>query len=205
MIHLSRSVRPWQAVSLVFSLCAVALGGVRTAAAQTAVARAAANQPTNSRTVGPRERLVLFNVPFYGRGANSVEPGDSLIGPLTTSRLRANLERSGRFELIDSARVATALAAAETNGIRCDTQECQRQVAERLGAKWMVTAKFSKLSNLIWFLSGQLTEVPTGRRALDNEFELKGVIDDMSRGGALALARRIVKAADSGVTKAASR
>ena len=139
---------------------------------------------------------MLFNVAFYGRGANSIEPGDSLVGPLTTERLRDHLERSGRFRLVDSARVAAELARAEGRGINCNTLDCRREVAQRLGGKWMVTAKFSKLSNLIWYLSGQLTEVPSGRRVLDDEVELKGIVDDMSRGGALSLARRIVKAAD---------
>ena len=179
------------------ALCAFAVGSTPLpAAAQAAAACAAAGQAAAARHDGSREPLVLFNVAFYGRGANSVEPGDSLIGPITTERLRANLERLGRFTLIDSVSVAREVAAAEARGISCNTLECRREVSERLGAKWMVTAKFSKLSNLIWYLSGQLTEVPSGRRVLDDEFELKGIVDDMSRGGALSIARRMVKAAD---------
>ena len=60
----------------------------------------------------------------------------------------------------------------------------------------MVTAKLSKTSNLIWYLSGQLTDVATGRRLLDDEFELKGIAEDIAKGGAHSLARRILKAAE---------
>ena len=186
------------------ALCAAGLGSARLAAAQSRGDSEPSSRVVDAARPGARERLVLFNVAFYGRGANSVEPGDSAIGPVTTTRLRAQLEKLGRFELIDSARVANAVAAAERNGVSCNTLECRRDVSRQLGAKWMVTAKFSKLSNLIWYLSGQLTEVSSGRRLLDDEFELKGMVDDMSRGGAISLARRIVKAADRATTAAAA-
>ena len=192
------SIRRVQRLLTAAAICAATLGVSRTAGAQAAGDPPAARQTADARARGASESLVLFNVAFYGRGANSIEPGDSLVGPLTTERLRDHLERSGRFRLVDSARVAAELARAEARGINCNTLDCRRDVAQRLGGKWMVTAKFSKLSNLIWYFSGQLTDVSTGRRLLDDEFELKGIVDDMSRGGAKSMARRIVKAADRG-------
>ena len=149
-----------------------------------------------------KETLALFPVAFYGKGANSLERGDPLVAAMTDSILRSDLERSGRFALIDPARLAQALTQAEAGGKECVTLECRGDLSKKLGAAWMVTAKLSKTSNLIWYLSGQLTDVATGRRLLDDEFELKGIAEDISKGGAHSLARRIVKAAESTRTMA---
>jgi uncharacterized protein YjbI with pentapeptide repeats len=143
------------------------------------------------------ESLVLFPVTFYGNGANSLESGDSLVARMADSILRGDLERTGRFRLIAPERVSQALSDTEARGTECTSLECRRGVSRKLGAAWMVTAKLSKTSNLIWYLSGQLTDVVTGRRLLDDEFELKGMAEDIARGGARSLARRIVNAAGS--------
>jgi uncharacterized protein YjbI with pentapeptide repeats len=141
--------------------------------------------------------LALFDVAFYGKGANSLEPGDPRVAAMTDSILREDLARSGHFRILDSAPLARAFAEAEAGGLECTTLECRRQVSQKAGADWMVTSKLSKTSNLIWYLSGQLTDVATGRRLLDDEFELKGIAEDIAKGGAHSLARRIVKAAGS--------
>jgi uncharacterized protein YjbI with pentapeptide repeats len=149
------------------------------------------------QAAGPKERLALFDVAFYGKGANSLEQGDPLVAAMTDSILRADLEQSGRFQILDSARLAQAFSEAEAAGVECATLECKRQVSKKAGAAWMVTSKLSKTSNLIWYLSGQLTDVRSGRRLLDDEFELKGIAEDIAKGGAHSLARRIVKAASA--------
>jgi uncharacterized protein YjbI with pentapeptide repeats len=148
------------------------------------------------QAVGPKARLALFDVVFYGKGANSLELGDPLVAAMTDTILRADLERSGRFQILDSAGLAQASAQAQA-GVECATLECRRQVSKKAGAAWMVTSKLSKTSNLIWYLSGQLTDVASGRRLLDDEFELKGIAEDIAKSGAHSLARRIVKAANS--------
>jgi len=145
------------------------------------------------------EPLALFEVAFYGRGANSLEPGDPGVALLTDSILRSELAGRSEFTLLDKTRLSRDLAGADRSGIACLTLECRRAVSERLGAKWMVTAKLSKTSNLIWYLSGQLTDVTSGRRLLDDEFELKGIAKDIATGGARVLARRIGSAAASQV------
>jgi uncharacterized protein YjbI with pentapeptide repeats len=156
------------------------------------------------QTPGPKERLALFDVAFYGKGANSLEQGDPLVASMTDSILRADLERSGRFQILDSARLARSFSEAEAGGVECTTLDCRRQVSQKAGADWMVTSKLSKTSNLIWYLSGQLTDVRTGRRLLDDEFELKGIAEDIAKGGARSLARRIVNAATSAPTAESS-
>jgi uncharacterized protein YjbI with pentapeptide repeats len=153
-----------------------------------------------AQTAPPKEPLALFDVAFYGKGANSLERGDPLVAAMTDSILRADLEQSGRFQVIDSARLAQAIAQTEAAGVECVTLECRQQVSKKVGADWMVTAKLSKTSNLIWYLSGQLTDLASGKRLLDDEFELKGIAEDIAKGGAHSMARRIAKAATAAQT-----
>jgi uncharacterized protein YjbI with pentapeptide repeats len=143
------------------------------------------------------QAAALFPVAFYGKGANSLERGDPEVAAMTDSILRSELQRSGRLVLVDSARLAQALAQAEAGGLECVSLECRRKLSQKAGAGWMITAKLSKTSNLIWYLSGQLTEVGSGRRLLDDEFELKGVAEEIAKGGARSLARRIVSSIDA--------
>jgi uncharacterized protein YjbI with pentapeptide repeats len=143
-----------------------------------------------------KEPVAVFEVAFYGKGANSLEQRDPLVAAMTDSILRSDLERSGRFQMVDSAQLAKATASARVRGLDCVTLECRLRVSSKTGAVWMVTSKLSKTSNLIWYLSGQLTDVATGRRLLDDEFELKGIAEDIAKGGAHSLARRIVRAAN---------
>lgn len=145
---------------------------------------------------GTGEPLALFDAVFYGRGANSLEAGDPASAQVATRVLSEDLGAVPRFHLVDSAQLAAALRSQEANGLECNTMACRQAVAARVGARWMVTSKVSKTSNLIWYVSGQLTEVPTGRRLLDDEFELKGKPNEIIPQGAQSLARRIVRAAE---------
>ncbi len=143
------------------------------------------------------ETAALFPVAFYGKGANSLEEGDPKVAAMTDSILRGELLRSGRLTLIDSTRLAQAVTQAEAGGLQCVSLDCRRNISQKLGAGWMITAKLSKTSNLIWYLSGQLTDAKTGRRLLDDEFELKGIAEDIAKGGARSLARRILRSMDA--------
>ena len=150
------------------------------------------------------DTVALFPVAFYGKGANSLEQGDPGVAAMTDSILRAELQASGRLILVDSARLSQALTQAEAGRLDCVSLDCRRKLSQQVGAKWMITAKLSKTSNLIWYLSGQLTEVSGGRRLLDDEFELKGIAEDIAKGGARSLARRILSAIDKGRPVASS-
>jgi uncharacterized protein YjbI with pentapeptide repeats len=151
-----------------------------------------------------RDTVALFPVAFYGKGANSLERGDPQVAVMTDSILRAELQHTGRIALVDSARLAEAFAQSEAGGLECISLDCRRRVSEKLGATWMITAKLSKTSNLIWYLSGQLTDARSGRRLLDDEFELKGIAEDIAKGGARSLARRIVNSIEKAGSVASS-
>ena len=153
--------------------------------------------PTGPVWAQSRATAALFPVVFYGKGANSLEKGDAEVAAITDSILRLELRRSGRLALVESARLVQALTQAEAGGLECVSLDCRRKLSQKLGADWMITAKLSKTSNLIWYLSGQLTEVGSGRRLLDDEFELKGIAEDIAKGGARSLGRRILNSIDA--------
>jgi thiosulfate dehydrogenase [quinone] large subunit len=139
--------------------------------------------------------MVIADMTFEGRSANSIEPGDSAIAPVATARLREVLRGAGVVTLVDSARAAQEIARGDRQGIRCAASvECMRAVGRRLGATYVVVGKVSKVSGLIWYLSGQLLPVAGGAPLLDEGFELKGERDDIVPRGAASLGRRIARA-----------
>ena len=141
-----------------------------------------------------RGTTLVVDMTFDGSKANAIEPGDSAIVQAATSSLRAVL-RDSAFALVDSGRAAAELSAADRPGLRCKSSaECVRDAGQRLGARWAVVGKVSKISNLIWYLSGQVIDVATGKIILDDGFELKGPRDEMVPRGAVSLARRIERA-----------
>jgi len=157
-------------------------------------APAARAQPS---ATAPRERPVVLvsTLRFEGRSANSIEPGDSAVALTTTARLVAALRAADVATLVDSARAATAIAQADTAGQRCAASlDCLRDVGRRLGARYVVLGKVSKVSGLIWYLSAQLAPVDGGPSALDEGFELKGGRDDIVPRGGESLGRRIGRA-----------
>ena len=157
---------------------------------------AAAPASLGAQSAAPRPTVLLVDMTFYGVKANSIEPGDSATAQVSTARMRSVLRDADVFVLVDSARAAAAIASADLPGLPCNaTLACALTVGQKVGARWVVTGKVSKTSNLIWFLSGQLIDVASGRLVLDDEFELKGARDDMVPRGAASLARRIVRAA----------
>ena len=65
--------------------------------------------------MGP-PRLVVLNMSFYGRGANSLDPADPELAVRATGILRNELKRYDEFSLVDSTLTAEALAHAEAGG-----------------------------------------------------------------------------------------
>lgn len=139
--------------------------------------------------------VLLAELTFYGARANSIEPGDSAIAQVATERLRGALQQSDVLALTDSARALAEIAGASVPGVRCNANvECARRVGQKVGARWVLMGTVSKLSNLIWYLSGHLIDVASGKLVLDESFELKGPRDEMVPRGAVSLARRVEKA-----------
>jgi uncharacterized membrane protein YphA (DoxX/SURF4 family) len=157
--------------------------------------------PLHAQTANGPPVIVVADLTFEGRSANSIEPGDSAVVRAATARLRDALRETGVVTLVDSARAAPEIVRGDREGIRCVASvECMRAVGRRLGATYIVVGKVSKVSGLIWYLSGQLLPVAGGAPLLDEGFELKGTRDDIVPRGAASLGRRIA-AAVSGATQ----
>ena len=167
--------------------------------------------PTGGRSAGvtaaaPRAiPVAMLELAFYGKRANSLEPGDSLLAGEATTIVRQYLARDSAVALVDSAAVAAAERSPEAleaaNGKPCNViVACARAVGRKLGVPWVVMGKVSKTSNLIWIFSGQLIDVASGQLVMDDEYELKGIATDMVPRGALVFARRAAKRIAQGTT-----
>jgi hypothetical protein len=147
--------------------------------------------------------VAVLAAALYNDQANVREASDSAMALLATDILRTRLrDRLGdqvvAFDLIDSL-AASPTAVELTGGVPCQVKvACARAVATAAGARWVVLAKVSKTSNLIWLLSAQLIRASTGEIILDDSTELKGEPAPMVRVGVRSFADRVVRTVRNG-------
>ena len=124
--------------------------------------------------------------------SDAVSCGRAVVGSAkaATRKLVATLLASDDVTLVDSARVAKAVTAAEADGNPCDNA-CAVAVARKLGAQWVVTGTVTKTSNLVWILTAELLDVAAGRPILADGYELKGDARVMGPAGAHVFAQRV--------------
>ncbi|HUR95556.1 MAG TPA: DUF2380 domain-containing protein [Gemmatimonadales bacterium] len=173
-------------------------------AAALTVAAIAPMRPLVAQTPPPAAPLPVhfvaaLDVALYTAGANLQEASDTAHAALATSVLRGTLGQLLGPALADSAIVvsrAHAPGIRETAGDRgCNViVACARAVGRDVGAAWVVMAKLSKTSNLIWLLTGQLVEVKSGEIVMDDSTELKGDPGPMVRAGVRIFAERVARA-----------
>ena len=153
-------------------------------------------------TTAPREtsnaRVVVLPVALYNAQANVQEASDSSRATLATQVLTSKLQELLGPQLLAGNRVALVAASPEalaTTGKQpCNViVACARAVANSLQAPWVVIAKVSKTSNLIWLFTGQLIHAPTGTIILDDSTELKGPPEGMVRAGSRIFAERVAR------------
>ena len=167
---------------------------------------APAQTHTSSAREAPSAKVVVFPVALYNAQANVQESSDSSRAALSTEVLTGKLQELLGPQLLagDSvARVAASPKALATTGKQpCNViVACARAVADSLNAPWVVIAKVSKTSNLIWLFTGQLIHAPTGTIILDDSTELKGPPEGMVRAGSRIFAERVARTVRrSGVT-----
>jgi hypothetical protein len=155
----------------------------------------------------PPHSIAIFNVALYTAGANTQEGSDSSRAVLGTEILRAKLGELLGSAVID-ARSVDSLARAPVYRAQAGDQPCNvivacvRTVGKDLGATWVVMAKVSKTSNLIWLLTSQLIHVPTGKIVLDDSTELKGDPEPMVRAGVRIFAERVARTIQERATEA---
>jgi hypothetical protein len=146
----------------------------------------------------PDARVAALDVALYNAQANVQEATDAEKATLATRVLLATLGKLLPGQLADSASVRAAggsdSALVLTGGQPCNViVACARAVGRAVDARWVVLAKVSKTSNLIWLLTAQLVHVPSGRIVLDDSTELKGEPEAMVRAGARIFAERVAR------------
>lgn len=146
----------------------------------------------------PTAKVVLLPVALYNAQANVQEASDSSRAVLSTEILTGKLQELLGDQLLSGRQVAAAAsspkARATTGKQPCNViVACARQVADSLKAPWVVIAKVSKTSNLIWLFTGQLIHAPTGEIILDDSTELKGEPAGMVRAGSRIFAERVAR------------
>lgn len=165
------------------------------AAALALPARAPAQAAAGSPLAPPDARVAMLDVALYNAQANLREPGDSTRAVVATEVLSGKLA-----ELLPAGQLVPGGArAARARGPHCSAVvSCAREVAREAGADWVVLAKVSKTSNLIWLFTGQLVHVATGTIVLDDSTELKGEPDAMVRAGTRIFAERVARTVRAG-------
>lgn len=167
----------------------------RSAAAVAALAGVAA--PPASAQVG-LARTPVAVVEFQTEDASAYPDAAGVRALLLTSGktpqawLASELTNSGRYAVIDPARVAAALDAQDLTPARCTDVACAAELGKALGVDHVITGQVSKLSNLIWFLHATMVDVSAARVRHREEFELKGNIAELLPLGMRALSRRFV-------------
>lgn len=151
----------------------------------------------------PTAPVAVLPVALYTAQANLQEPSDSTKAALATEVLLARLHDLLGKQLIPADQV-TAVAVSREARARSGDQPCNvivacaRLVGHTLHAPWVVMAKVSKTSNLIWLFTGQLIRVSTGEIVLDDSTELKGDPDEMVRVGTRIFAERVARTVRQG-------
>jgi len=151
----------------------------------------------------PSARVVLLPVALYNAQANVQEASDSSRAALSTQILTEKLRELLGPRLLAGTAVELAAASPKALGTAgkqpCNViVACARAVADSLRAPWVVIAKVSKTSNLIWLFTGQLIHVPSGKIVLDDSTELKGPPEGMVRAGSRIFAERVARTVSRG-------
>ena len=142
----------------------------------------------------PDAPVAALSVALYNAQANVQEPTDSARAVLASEVLGTKLA-----ELLPGQLIPDAADSAQGRASNCNAVvACAREVAQAAGARWVVLAKVSKTSNLIWLFTGQLVHVPTGTIILDDSTELKGEPDAMVRAGTRIFAERVARTVKAG-------
>lgn len=162
-----------------------------------------AQTTSRTRLESPDAKVAALEVALYNAQANLIERSDTARAILATEVLDSTLRARLGDQLVsrDAVRAAASSdsARAITGGLPCNViVACARYAAGRAAARWVVLAKVSKTSNLIWLLTAQLVHVPTGSIVLDDSTELKGEPEAMVRAGTRIFAERVARTVRAG-------
>lgn len=151
----------------------------------------------------PDAKVAALEVALYNAQANVIEASDTARAVVGTRVLDSTLSDRLGAQLVapEAVRAAARSDSARTitGGLPCNViVACARYAARSAGARWVVLAKVSKTSNLIWLLTAQLVHVGSGKIVLDDSTELKGEPEAMVRAGTRIFAERVARTVRAG-------
>jgi len=149
---------------------------------------ASAHLATGTESVPRKQTLAVLAVNLNLARANAVVPGDTELGTIATRRLRDALVSQGAYDLIAPARVDSAMTA---RGMPCTADPCAIEVAHALGADVVLAVSLAKIATPVWYADTRLLDVKSGRVLRADEFELKGIPQQMIPMGMESIARRV--------------
>jgi len=194
-MELARSKRSWSWMTA--TLLVLGAAGAAAAAAPPAATAPPASAPA-VRAAAPlpappaKQTLAVLAVNLNLARANAVVPGDTELGTVATKRLRDALASQGAYDLIAPARVDSAMSA---QGMPCTSDVCAIEIAKALGADAVLAVSLAKIATPVWYADTRLLDVHTGRLVRADEFELKGVPQQMIPMGMVSIARRVSQVA----------
>lgn len=107
-----------------------------------------------------------------------------------TARLRNELFKLGKFEIVERALMENILAEQNFQMTGCTTNDCLVEIGMLLGAEQMVGGTISKLGST-YSISARIVDVESGRIIAVTDYDLNGILDDLLTTGMKAVAFRL--------------
>jgi Protein of unknown function (DUF2380) len=124
-------------------------------------------------------RLALFDLELVDSSLQGemagADPAEQARLRLVQEELRARLQESGRFELVDTAPVADQVEAA---GVLWSCNGCEVPIARRLDADLALVGWVHKVSNLILSVNVVIRDVSTRERVFASSVDIRGNTDE---------------------------
>ncbi len=95
-----------------------------------------------------------------------------------SNRLRNELFRLDRFEIVDRGMMETILNEQDFQQLGCTSNDCLIEVGKMVGASQMVGGSISKVGGT-FTVSARLVDVETGKVLAVSDFDIKGELDDL--------------------------
>ncbi|MCH7498331.1 MAG: DUF2380 domain-containing protein [Candidatus Marinimicrobia bacterium] len=135
-------------------------------------------------TTLPAQAIPIAILDFDGFGISQTE------AIALTNRLRNELFRLGRFEVVDRGMMENILSEQDFQQTGCTSNDCLVEVGRLLGARQMVGGSISKVGGT-FTVSARLVDVETGKVLSVSDFDLRGELDDLLTRGMAQVAARL--------------
>ncbi|MFC1481037.1 CsgG/HfaB family protein [Candidatus Neomarinimicrobiota bacterium] len=116
-----------------------------------------------------------------------------------TNRLRNELFKIGKFEVVERAMMETILAEQDFQMTGCTSNDCLVEIGMLLGAQQMVGGSISKFGST-FTVSARIVDVQTGKIIAVSDYDLKGALDDLLTSGMQVVALRLAGTDESQIS-----